>query len=509
MSHRSRLLCENRVQTIFSMGMFRNWYVFVAVGLAAAVAWPKPGPQANAGVSAAPPLVLAGGTVVDLSDWGHSARDLENAIVIIRDGRITDVGPAASLPIPKDARVIDCSGKFIVPGLIDGFAGMNSQAQANANLYMGVTTVVARSDLRHGVADYSANPRPHLYGIDSIGATDNWSLLAHDPAWAARLREGARVVELSPQDTSQQLDDTLRLGTRVIFLGHEITAANTQWIVSRAHQLGLIAYGEFVSTPYRVGVEAGVDALIHMARYDLGVIPKELERPLIDDPEGSAANTAYDYSERLPPTDPHVREYAHFLADHHAALMPTFSISYAQLPGHRNLWMEPVASLFTPAQLFDPTDPVTGELTYPLSPWTRHLPAAGQRYLEENARKRNDQDAMRMWLINETIFAAFPHYLAGSGAPVSGAMPGISLHTELEMLVRLGLSSREALAAATSNYSMQFGWNELGLIAPGRRADVLILSADPTANIWNARHISTVILDGNVIDHDELLKLKK
>jgi imidazolonepropionase-like amidohydrolase len=116
---------------------------------------------------------------------------------------------------------------------------------------------------------------------------------------------------------------------------------------------------------------------------------------------------------------------------------------------------------------------------------------------------------MRMWLINETIFAAFPHYLAGSGAPVSGAMPGISLHTELEMLVRLGLSSREALAAATSNYSMQFGWNELGLIAPGRRADVLILSADPTANIWNARHISTVILDGNVIDHDELLKLKK
>jgi predicted amidohydrolase YtcJ len=171
--------------------------------------------------------------------------------------------------------------------------------------------------------------------------------------------------------------------------------------------------------------------------------------------------------------------------------------------------MEPVASLFTPAQLFDPTDPVTGELTYPLSPWTRHLPAAGQRYLEENARKRNDQDAMRMWLINETIFAAFPHYLAGSGAPVSGAMPGISLHTELEMLVRLGLSSREALAAATSNYSMQFGWNELGLIAPGRRADVLILSADPTANIWNARHISTVILDGNVIDHDELLKLKK
>ncbi len=491
------------------MGIHRDWRVFVILGLASAMAWSRPGPQANAGVVAAPPLVLAGGTVVDLADWGHSARDLQNAIVIIRDGRITDVGTAATLPIPKDARVIDCSGEFIIPGLIDGFAGMNSQAQANANLYMGVTTVVVRSDRRHGMADYSANPRPHLYGIDSIGATDNWSLLARDPAWAARLKEGPRVVELSPQDTTQQIDDTFKLGTRVVFIGHEVTAANTQWIVTRAHQLGLITYGEFISTPYRVGVEAGVDALIHMERYDLGVIPEELQRPLVDDPEGPSANTAYDYSERLPTTDPHLRDYAHFLAAHHAALMPTFSINFAQLPGHRNLWKEPVASLFTPAQLFDPTDPQTGELTYPLAPWTRHLPAVGQRYMEENARKRANQDAVRMWNINETIFQAFPHYLAGSGAPVSGAMPGISLHTELEMLVRLGLSPREALAAATSNYGAQFGWNELGLINPGRRADIVILSSDPTANIWNARRISALILDGNIIDRDELLKLKK
>ena len=60
-------------------------------------------------------------------------------------------------------------------------------------------------------------------------------------------------------------------------------------------------------------------------------------------------------------------------------------------------------------------------------------------------------------------------------------LPGISLHTELELLVRLGLSSREALAAATNNYSLQFGWNELGQITPGRRADILVVDGDPTA----------------------------
>ena len=65
------------------------------------------------------------------------------------------------------------------------------------------------------------------------------------------------------------------------------------------------------------------------------------------------------------------------------------------------------------------------------------------------------------------------------------------------------------LAAATNNYALQFGWNELGLIAPGRRADILVVDADPTANIWNARRISTLIEDGNVIDRDALLHLRR
>ena len=79
----------------------------------------------------------------------------------------------------------------------------------------------------------------------------------------------------------------------------------------------------------------------------------------------------------------------------------------------------------------------------------------------------------------------------------------------LEMLCRLGLTPREALAAATNNYALQFGWNELGLIAPGRRADILVVDQDPTASIWNARRISAIYLDGNPIDRDALLNARK
>jgi hypothetical protein len=314
---------------------------------------------------------------------------------------------------------------------------------------------------------------------------------------------------LSPEDTARQISEAAQMGTRVLLIGPVVTAANTQWIVSRAHDLHLATYGDFVATPDRVGDEAGVDVLLHMDRYILGVIPTELQTPLVEDPLGPAAVTALDYSERVPPTDARLRGYAHFLATHHAALLPTFSQDYVELPNHRNLWKEAAASLLDPARMYDPTNPATGDMDYPLPTWSRHLPGTAQRWMEADLQKKADQAAMRLWRINETIFSAFPHYLAGSGADALGTMPGISLHTELELLVRLGLSPREALAAATNNYALQFGWNELGQIAPGRRADILVIDGDPTMNIWNTRNISVLIEDGNIVDRGGLLHLKK
>ena len=487
--------------------LFLLWVVGVA--LVGVPAWPQPQVPVIPKVPVSTPLVLAGGTVVDVTDWGSSARDQLDAIVIIRDGRITDVGSRGAVPIPKGARIIDCTGRFLIPGLIDGFAGMNSQGQANANLYMGVTSVVVRADEEHGPIDFGANPTPHLYVIDSIGTTDNWSLLARHPDWSAKLYEGVHQAELSPEDTARQMADTAKLGTRVLWLGPDLTAANAQWIIAHAHQMGLVTYGEFVSTPYTVGIDSGVDVLLHMGRYELGVIPEELQRPLVDSPSGAPANTAYDYSERLPPTDHHLRTYAQYIAQHHAALMPTFSLSYLQLPAHRNLWKEPAARLLDASHMYQPSDPATGETLYPLPPWARRMPAMAQRYLVEGEKKKADQSALRFWHINQTIFSSTPHYLAASGASAFGTMAGISMHTELEMLVRVGLSAREAIAAATNNYSLQFGWNELGQIAPGRRADILILDADPTVNVWNARRISGMILDGNMLDRESLLNSKK
>src|ERR1700691_2999961 len=88
------------------------------VALAGGLGWPQAQPPAlpKAPVAAPIPLVLAGGTIIDVTEWGHSAKDLEDAVVIVRDGRISEVGPRLAINIPKGARVIDCTGKYLIPG---------------------------------------------------------------------------------------------------------------------------------------------------------------------------------------------------------------------------------------------------------------------------------------------------------------------------------------------------------------------------------------------------------
>ena len=178
-----------------------------------------------------------------------------------------------------------------------------------------------------------------------------------------------------------------------------------------------------------------------------------------------------------------------------ATLMPTLSLSYLQLPNHRNLWKEPAAAVLDPKGLHLPSDPATGEAT--------------AKYLPDDSRHLTSKDDLHFWSINRALQAAHPVNLAGTGSPAFGTMPGISMHTELELLVRLGLTSREALAAATSNYSERLGWNELGLVEAGRRADLLILTADPTTDITNSRKIRWVMLEGVILDREALLKVSQ
>ncbi len=446
-------------------------------------------------VESEPAIALVGGTLIDLSNRGDNSHDIANAVVIVRAGKVEAVGSAPLVKVPKGAKSVNCSGTYILPGLIDGFGGLNSQAQANAWLYMGVTTIVGLQDERRGMLRRDAHPSPHIYPFDGAGFIDRYSLLFSLPQWRSKVKEGEDFANLNEQETKDQLKELARNGTRVIWLGQELTPEQTKLIVKESHKLGLVTYGEFISTRYSDALQDGIDVLLHMSRYELGLVPAELHKSLLRDPFGPGLAPAYAYLRQLHPANPSIMAYGQQISASHAALMPTLSLSYLQLPNHRNLWKEPAAAILDPKGLYLPSDPETGEAT--------------AKYALDDPRHLTSKDDLQFWSINRALQAAHPVNLAGTGSPAFGTMPGISTHTELELLVRLGLTPREALAAATSNYSDQLGWKELGLVEAGRRADLLILTADPTTDITNSRKIRSVILDGVILDRETLLKASR
>ena len=97
------------------------------------------------------------------------------------------------------------------------------------------------------------------------------------------------------------------------------------------------------------------------------------------------------------------------------------------------------------------------------------------------------------------------HYLAGSGTSAFGTLPGISLHNELRMLTGIGLTPRQALAAATSNVGEVFRWPAVGQIKPDYDADLVVVDGNPTTDIANLKKIRLVILNGEVLDRQPLL----
>jgi imidazolonepropionase-like amidohydrolase len=111
------------------------------------------------------------------------------------------------------------------------------------------------------------------------------------------------------------------------------------------------------------------------------------------------------------------------------------------------------------------------------------------------------------------LFRAGVPILAGTDAMNPYCMPGFSLHDELALLVESGLTPLAALQSATVGPAEFLGRaEELGLIAPGKRADVVLLSADPLADIHNTTQIQAVWLQGRHFDRaalDQLLEAAK
>ncbi len=173
--------------------------------------------------------------------------------------------------------------------------------------------------------------------------------------------------------------------------------------------------------------------------------------------------------------------------------------------GSRRAWL-------TPTLVVEKSKVRVEDPSFPLDPRRRTLPSSVREGLSEYVRNKLDQSpaerrSERLWwrtqqvLVGRLARAGVP-MLAGTDAACEGGLPGHSLHDELVELVEAGLSPRQALQAATSEPARYLGRADEGRIAPGMRANLVVLRANPLDDIRNTRSVVEVIVQGRRIELD-------
>ena len=450
---------------------------------------------AGTGTLHAEKIAIAGATLVDVTNYGHSANDIANVVVVMDSGKIVAVGPAAKTPIPPDARRIDATGTFLVPGLIDGFGALRTQGFASAYLYEGVTTVYVATGLPGGNMDRentilrNAAPGPRLFMSAPV---TGYSETGEDPSDKPMTEHRLHDIRLSNEQLRVRVNRLADQGFRGIMIGYDVWPDQLDTIVAEAARRGLATMGELGFTSYPYAVRAGIGALFRNDLYQTELAPASAKLAVADGLTAGYQGRNHALC-TIDPESAIVKDYGDQLAHAHTALMPALSLeATADLLDIPSPWIAKSSVLISPADLEVPIDRATGESGFLLS-----LPADRRWYVR--------QCALHKEMLDSQLYKSGAKFLAGSDAATYGIMPGSGLHLELALLHRIGLTPREALATATSNFADVYNWPDVGRIEPGRLADLLLLDADPRADVSALDRIRTLVFNGAVTDRAALL----
>lgn len=395
---------------------------------------------------------IVGARLID----GTGTPPLENATVLIKNGRIVSVGPW--LP-PPGVRVIHAEGKTILPGLWDMHTHFSGVEFGPALLSAGVTT--ARdcggefdflTTLRNAIAAGKDNilaPRLLLAGlIDGDGPQAFGSFNADTPAQAIR------IVDLYANNHFEQIKVYTQLKPDVL-----------RAIASEAHKRGLTVTGHVPAALNTFqGIDDGMDQINHLQFIVRGMHP-----------EGDIGPVDLN-SQRA-------KDLIALLKVKNIVVDPT--IGWGEMAGH-------------PKSLDAATfEPGVNAAPYTLAAKFRAMgaPAAD----EEKFRARIDENLK----VIKALYDAGVPIVAGSDT----GLIGFGLDRELELYVRAGMSPMAAIQTATLNAARAMHLDaESGTIQPGKRADLVLLDANPLDNISNIRKVDKVITEGRLYDSKRLAR---
>jgi len=412
-------------------------------------------------------IAVVGGTLID----GTGRHQAEPVNVVIDGDRVAGVGPAAAMPVPPGATVIDARGRFLTPGLVDMHVHVYTPDKWHPELFLaaGVTTVLDLGGQLHDVAAYRR--------VIESGA-----------------RPGPRILFTGPM---------LEEGDPYPgFAGFCRRFDAARRACARAHARGLPVFMHQHATSGVEAALAGVDSVEHVNVFgQLAPAGFHLAEPAKLSPF-EYGGWLWRWLDALDPRSDTVRRLYDGLIEAGTALDPTL-VLYAARPGA-------IGDDVGDTSMDDPERtrllprlpaPVAKEL---VERWAERRRAA------LDASERSKHRMRRAWDNILTLVGGFQRaggiVLAGTDCPNVAIVSGFSLHRELELLVRAGLSPMEAIVAATRRPAERLGKQDVfGTIAPGRAADLLVLTADPLADIRNIRRIERVMARGVVFDPGTLL----
>ncbi len=401
-----------------------------------------------------------------------TGRVIANSVVLESGGHIASVGSRDSVPVPSGATIVDLEGRWIIPGLIDGHAHAG-ESSVSKYLSYGVTSIrhvggslESLTSLNQRIAaDSTPGSRLYIAGETITGAPAVWpgqtELQAPADAEAA-------VARLAAGGVSQ-----IKLYTHTT---RELMEAVVQ--AARARNIPVTAHLGYVDAV--TAAKLGVNALEHLS----GVVESTVKDPA----------PFYKAHETFP------NGWMTFLRGWATLDSASLERTAAALATTGVTLVPTLVQSETYARVLDSTYAGSLDLSAVSAAeqeeW--NLPDLVRRYGITRADMEVLAQARRWQEFFVRRFTALGgKVVAGSDSPNQLLAPGASLHEELALLVRAGLTPAEALHSATAGAAVLLRADSIGVLKPGAVADFVVLSASPLDDIRNLRQLEAVVARGH------------